>query len=257
MVDIQIRSIVRYPFKGFSPEHLVSTKLCEGESIYGDRRFAFSKQKDKSHDLGWLGKQRLVCLMEYPKLARLKIIFVEDVNQISVELGGQEQIKCILGEVDQVSALESYVSEYVGLSGCRLLDGFSWKSAERGRGHYCDNENNYISIVNSQTVAELSRLSGKALDLDRFRANLYLSGLESWQERNWVGKTIKINDCILFIESEISRCRAVSVDLSSGEVDIFLPKILLLNYQHDYCGVFARVKRGGRVEVGDGIIEII
>ena len=44
-----------------------------------------------------------------------------------------------------------------------------------------------------------------------FRGNLYFDGIKAWEERNWIGKTIKINDVLFKVEKNIPRCVAINL----------------------------------------------
>ena len=48
------------------------------------------------------------------------------------------------------------------------------------------------SITSHQAV---ENKFGEKLDIRRWRGNLWLDGLDPWEEFNWVGKTISIGEC--------------------------------------------------------------
>ena len=49
------------------------------------------------------------------------------------------------------------------------------------------------------------------IELQRFRANFYVDGIEAWEERNWIGKIIKINNIFFKVEKDIPRCVAINL----------------------------------------------
>lgn len=55
--------------------------------------------------------------------------------------------------------------------------------------HFMDKPDNVISLVNLETVRQVSRDIGQYLDPLRFRSNFYIDGVPAWREFDWVGST--------------------------------------------------------------------
>jgi uncharacterized protein YcbX len=58
--------------------------------------------------------------------------------------------------------------------------------------HFMDKPDNVISLINLESVREVSDAIGMELDPMRFRANFYIDNLTAWQEFDWVGSAISI-----------------------------------------------------------------
>ena len=116
-----------------------------------------------------------------------------------------------------------------------------------------------IHIVNAATVAQLSNKIGIPLDPKRFRPNLIVTNLEPWKEFDFVGKSITTSSgVVLDVLSRTVRCDGVSVDpfdMSRSKLDI--PNLLKQNFPEygPYLGVYAVVKEGGTLNVGDSFLE--
>ena len=81
-----------------------------------------------------------------------------------------------------------------------------------------------LSIINLASVRELEKLIGKPIDPLRFRANVYVDGLEPWEDHGWVGKTIRLGSATLKGFHRIPRCTATNVDPVTGERDMEIPE---------------------------------
>ena len=62
---------------------------------------------------------------------------------------------------------------------------------------------NSISLLNINSIIDFENKINQKIEKSIFRGNLYFDGIEAWEERNWIGKTIKINDFIEGIEKLI------------------------------------------------------
>ena len=59
--------------------------------------------------------------------------------------------------------------------------------------------------VDTPTKKELlaANKTNKEIETQRFRGNIYAEGIEAWEERNWIGKIIKINNISFKVEKNI------------------------------------------------------
>jgi uncharacterized protein YcbX len=107
-----------------------------------------------------------------------------------------------------------------------------------------------VLIVNLESVAAFSLEAGMPVDPRRFRANLYVDGLEPEAELAWLGRRIQAGEAELEVFSRCVRCVVINRDPDTTEVS---PQLLdLMVERHDKCmGMYCRVLRPGRVAVGD------
>ena len=89
------------------------------------------------------------------------------------------------------------------------------------------------------------------IELERFRGNFYIEGLEAWEERKWIGKIIKINNISFKVEKNIPRCTAINLKPETDIRDKSLLKLLKKNYDHFDMGVYLRSLDEGKIEAGD------
>jgi len=107
-----------------------------------------------------------------------------------------------------------------------------------------------VLIINLASVSSFALEAGMAVDHRRFRANLYLEGIEPDEEIGWVGRRIRAGDAELEVVSRCVRCVVITKD---PDTTAAAPELLdLLVDRHDKCmGVYCRVVKAGRVAVGD------
>ena len=108
-----------------------------------------------------------------------------------------------------------------------------------------------ISIHTTASLAALSEVAGKPVELERFRGNIWLDGCVAWEERSWIGKRIRIGEAELEVREHIGRCMATTANPETGAQDIWTLKLLEKHWGHTQFGVYAEVVKSGRIALGD------
>ncbi len=114
-----------------------------------------------------------------------------------------------------------------------------------------DNANPLVSIMNMASMADLGRHLNHPMDSRRFRGNIWLDGVPAWDEENWVGQRIIINDVEFEVVEPINRCRATEANPDTGKRDADTLGGLRHLRDHTHFGMLARVKNNGSIAVGD------
>jgi hypothetical protein len=76
--------------------------------------------------------------------------------------------------------------EIGAVEGWRVIRGM-WDNLGRVIAEY-PHLDKYVSLVNLASVSMLGKVMDVAVDPMRFRANFYLSGVDEWKERDWLGR---------------------------------------------------------------------
>jgi uncharacterized protein YcbX len=107
-----------------------------------------------------------------------------------------------------------------------------------------------LLVVNLATVAAFALDAGIDIDRRRFRANLYLDGLEPEEEVRWVGRRIRAGSAELEVVKRCVRCVVITRD---PETTVASPELLrvLTQTSDTSMGVYCRVLTPGVVAVGD------
>ena len=216
-----VAEIWRYPVKSMAGEKLASAELT-GAGFAGDRRWALvdGTGNRAGKPLSIRQDERL---MTYR--ARLKGDVVEVVTP-----GGQTRQL----DDDLVSGIAQTNGRPLTL---RDLAGANFDDSP-------------VLVVNMATVAAFGLEARIHMDHRRFRANLYLEGLEPGEEVRWLGLRIAVGEAELEVTKRCDRCVVITRDPDTTTASPELLRILTNTY--DTCmGLYCRITRPGTVSVGD------
>lgn len=250
-MPMTLRDICRYPVKGLSPERLKSVELTVDRMIPHDRHYAMALGSTPVSGAfaEWMPKSSFLCLMRNEKLAQLEAQFDEATQTLTILRNGHPVARGQLSQKIGRTMIEDFFAAFM-------------KDEARGRpklveaapGHVLsDHKNPVISIINSNSLADMARVVGTDINVQRFRGNFLIDGIEAWQEFELCGKRLGIGNATLEVTKRIDRCAATNVNPLTAERDLNIPKDLQRGYGHIDCGVYARVVKDGTVKVGDTI----
>jgi len=245
-----IRSLYRYPVKGFSPEPLASAHLVAGGYFPCDRLYAVENGPSgfDSAAPGFISKTRFTVLARIPKVALARTAYNEASGVLSVTADDHPSFSGDLrGEAGR-AALAAWLTSFLDADD---LNG-PLKVLTAPPHRFTDDIKGFVSVINLESVRDLEARLGRAVDPLRFRANLYVDGWPAWSELDLqTGAKIRIGAAQTNVYKPITRCIATHVDPGTGERDIDMVSALRALYGHLYCGVYLNVTAGGRVETGD------
>ena len=115
---------------------------------------------------------------------------------------------------------------------------------------------NSISLINLNSVKDFGKKINETIEPQRFRGNFYIDNLEAWEERNWIGKIIKINGVSFKVEKNIPRCVAINLKPTTDDSSINLLHSLKKTYNHFDMGIYLKALDNGKINILDKI-EII
>ena len=70
---------------------------------------------------------------------------------------------------------------------------------------------NSVSLLNIESINDFEKKINMKIESSIFRGNICVDGIEPWKEREWIGKTIKINNVSFKVEKNIPRCVAINL----------------------------------------------
>jgi len=246
-----VSALYRYPVKGLSPEPLEQVSLVVGQTLPFDRAYAIENGPGRFDPAAprHLPKINFLMLMRDERLAALETKFEDATETLTIFRGGKQvargQIATPLGR----QLIEQFIAAYM-------------KSELRGApkivhaaGHsFSDMAAKCLHIVNLASVRELARVTGRAIDPLRFRANLYLEGVKPWTEFGWLDKELSIGEARLSVFARTMRCEATNVDPATGVRDMAIPAHLMRNWGHQDFGIYAKVVAGGEIGIGAPVL---
>ena len=110
-----------------------------------------------------------------------------------------------------------------------------------------------LSLMNMATNAAIGEQLGFDISHLRWRGNLWIAGADAWEERSWIGKTIRIGTAEFYIRKEITRCRMTEANPETGIRDANTLAALRDGWGIQEMGVHAVVTKGGEITVDDKI----
>lgn len=248
---MRLSALYRYPVKGLSAQPLSSVRLEADEYFPGDRLFAVENGPAGFDAMAPVHQPKIkfLMLMRNTRLASLDTRYDEASGVLTIVHEGREAARGDLRQPAGRAAIETFFAEFCRdeLRGpARLLE------APKGF-RFTDSKSGFVSLVNLATVAAIGEKTGRRIDPLRFRANLYLEGLDAWREHELVGRVLAIGEARLEVIKITDRCAATGVEPGSGLRDIDVVQALRDNWGHIDCGVYARVMESGTLRVGDSV----
>lgn len=260
----QVVALYRYPVKGFSAEpreHL--DVLAEGR-IAGDRVLNFRFADAPVADDQWCRKYHGIVLANTPGIARLEARFDGHDKRLRLTAGGALIADEPLSPGGR-RRLESALTEYVlGLDDNPLAghpERLPIKLVGDGSiSRYQDNSAGMVTLHGRASVAAAgSALNDPELSELRFRHNIALDGLKSWEELTWIGRRVRIGAVELSVLKGEVRCLATHANPVTGERDRTVMQTLVRAFgqKEPTLGIgMSATGAGGTIRVGDEVTLI-
>ena len=250
----EVTALYRYPVKGLSAEPLPALTLARASGLAFDREYAlalgtteFDPQNPEPLDKGFF-----LMLRSNEVLAALSTRFDPESGQLTVIRDGEAVLTEDLTSETGREAVEDFFEAYVGpaakgrprlvrAAGHKFTDGSVISPAFMRA----------VSLINLASVRALEERTGQPIHPLRFRANIYVDGLEPWAEMDWVDREVTIGSLRLRGLARTPRCAAVDVNPETAARDTNLPKALKRNFGHVDLGIYLEVLADGAIAVGD------
>ena len=249
---IQLHSIFRYPIKGLQGEELLKVSCQEGKSLYYDRAWALIHKNEMPQGTKWLSKSNFYHLVNSPMLAFLQACYHDD--YMTLKRKNKKVTSAKIEEDVGKDILEGFFRNYLHVMDIKLYQSDMALT---------DSETQYVSFLNTETLKHINQTilekpavnsQNRLMEMQQLRGNFIIDHLPAWQEREWIGKKVRIGKAVFEICDNIDRCAATNVNIATGKADCNLPQHLRKTYGHIDCGVFARIIEKGEVEKGAEII---
>jgi uncharacterized protein len=251
-----ISSINYSPVKSLSFERVNSCEIKKDLGILNDRLFAFSRiiDSDKAElvekNPNMRNLNNFLTLKNSPVLNKYNFTYKD--KKLVLMLDGEELISAVANDkeqrlllVNKLIELESSLIKPIILLRNNKFPFFDTTHSEKVF--------NSISLINLNSVEDFGNKINEKVEPQRFRGNFYVNGIDAWEERNWIGKNIKINNIPFKVERHIPRCVAINLKPKTDDNGLNLLKSLKKTYNHFDMGVYLRALNDGKVEVGNRI----
>ncbi|HSI41239.1 MAG TPA: MOSC domain-containing protein [Xanthobacteraceae bacterium] len=247
-----VAAVYRYPVKGLTAERLELVELAAGAYFPGDRLFAIENGPSGFDPVApeHQPKIKFLMLMRNERLAALDARFEDETGTLVLRDDNEEEARGDLATEAGRTAIEQFMQRFIRYE----LRGAPRVLAAPPGFRFVDSRHGFVSLINLASVRAVEELVGAPVDPLRFRANLYLEGLEPWDEFDLVGHTVKIGNSVkLRITDRIDRCAATNVNPATAKRDLEIPRTLMRELGHIECGVYATIEEGGLIAEGDPV----
>lgn len=246
----RVAGLYRYPVKGLSPEPMDEVGLEAGAVMPFDRAYAIENGPGRFDpaEPRHLPKTCFLMLMRDERLATLETRFDEHTETLVIFRQGRQVARGDLRTRIGRQMIEQFLAAYMAAS----LRGPPKIVSAPGHS-FSDMAAKCLHIVNLASVRELERAVGQPVNPLRFRANIYVDGIEPWEEFSWLDRDIAVGGIRLSVFHRTRRCDATNVDPATGARDLAIPATLLRTWGHSDFGVYAKVIGAGRIATGDPV----
>ena len=255
-----ITSIHNCPVKSISFQNIEKCKINKNIGIEGDRVFAFSQNLDLDQSKEFeknpearKGKwNKIVTLKNTPVFNKYNFLYEN--NKLTLTIKDKEIITI---NVNDSNERDNLVKKLIELEGSLKNDIRLMRNDEHP---FYDTSisnksmfKNSISLLNINSIKDFENKTDKKIETSIFRGNLVFDGVEPWEERNWIGKILKINNISFKVEKNIPRCVAINLKPKSDDNSVNLLKILKQTYNHFEMGIYLTPLENGEINLFDKI----
>ena len=259
-MNCTISSIHYCPVKSVSFQSIDSCEIKKNIGIVGDRIFAFAKDLDannaklfeKSPDERKGKWNKILTLKNSPVLNKYNFLFKD--NNLTLTFRDKE---ILTSDVNQPSERERLVNKIIELESSLkepiiLMKNIEFPFFDTSVSNKVEFANS-VSLLNMQSINDFQNKIDKEIEIPRFRGNIYVDGIKAWEERNWIGQIIKINNVSFKVEKNIPRCVAINLKPKSDDNSLNLLQSLKKTYNHFDMGIYLTSLDDGKIEIGNSV----
>ena len=255
-----ISSINYCPVKSVSFQTIEKCEIKKDIGIINDRIFAFAKDLDaeqaklfeKSPEERKGKWNKVLTLKNSPALNKYNFIFKD--KKLTLTLKDKEILSININQSSEREALSNKISELESSLKQPLTlmknDDFPFFDTSISKKV---NFVNSVSLLNIQSINDFEKKVNKKIETSIFRGNICIDGIDPWKEREWIGKTIKINNVSFKVEKNIPRCVAINLKPQTDDNSFDLLQSLKKTYNHFDMGIYLTALDDGEINIKDKI----
>jgi len=255
-----ISSINYCPVKSVSFQTIEKSQIKKDVGIIGDRIFAFAKDLDleqaklfeKSPDERKGKWNKVLTLKNSPALNKYNFIFKEE--KLTLTLKDQEILSIDINQLSEREALSNKITEleHSLKQSIVLMKNNDFPFFDTSISNKV-NFINSVSLLNIQSINDFQKKIDKNIETSIFRGNICVDNIEPWEEREWIGKVIKINNVSFKVEKNIPRCVAINLKPQTDDNSFNLLQSLKKTYNHFDMGIYLTALDDGEINIGNSI----
>ena len=255
-----ISSINYCPVKSVSFQTIEKCEIKKDIGIINDRIFAFAKDLDteqaklfeKSPEERKGKWNKVLTLKNSPALNKYNFIFKDE--KLTLTLKDKEILSIDINQSSEREALSNKISELESSlkQPLTLMKNYDFPFFDTSISKKVDFVNS-ISLLNIQSINDFEKKVNKKIETSIFRGNICIDGIDPWKEREWIGKTIKINNISFKVEKNIPRCVAINLKPQTDDNSFNLLQSLKKTYNHFDMGIYLTALDDGEINIKDKI----
>ena len=255
-MNCTISSINYCPVKSVSFQSINTCDIMKNLGMTNDRIFAFSRSID-------LEKAKLIeknpnerKLNNFLTLKNSPVInkynFIYENNRLTLTKDNKDIISILADDQNERLLLSNKLTD---LESSLIKPIFLLKNSDFPFYDTSSSNNvfNSMSLINLNSIKDFEKKINEKIELQRFRANFYVDGIEAWEERKWIDKIITINDISFKVEKNIPRCVAINLKPKTDDNSLNLLNSLKKTYNHFDMGIYLTALEEGKINVGDKV----
>ena len=255
-MNCRISSIHYCPVKSISFQNINSCEIKKNLGIDNDRIFAFSRNVDleKAKLIEKDAKERklnnFLTLKNSPVLNKYNFIYEN--SKLTLTSNNKDIISISADNLNERLLLSNKLMELENSlpQPISLLKNKDYPFYDTSHSNKIFNS---MSLINLNSIKDFEKKINEKIQIQRFRANFYVDGIEAWEERNWVGKIIKINNIAFKVEKNIPRCVAINLKPKTDDNSLNLLQSLKKTYNHFDMGIYLVALDDGKIQIGNKI----
>jgi uncharacterized protein len=258
---MRVDALFRYPVKGFTREECDCLEVLPGGRIAGDRVLGLRFRDSTPVDDAWGTKLGFVALVNTPGLAALQLKFNHETLRLRIRLADAVLFDDVLDAVGRqrfASTIEQYILGLEVNPVSSNTDRIPLRVVGDGiTPRYQDREPGYTTLHGRQSLVAFATTVAEAPELTemRFRSNIAIDGLATWEEQSWLHRNLRIGDTEFKVVGPVTRCLATHAHPTTGKRDLPIMQTLLEVFpaERPTFAVLMTSDRGGRICVGDEV----
>ena len=256
-MNCTISSIHYCPVKSISFQSLQSCNIKKNLGMENDRIFAFSriielkkaklveKNPDERNLNNFLTLKNSPALNQYNFIYQNQVLTLTKNDREILSISTEDENERLLLS-NKLTELESSLMKPITLLKNKEFPFFDTSHSK--------NIFNSVSLINLNSIKDFEKKINQKIESQRFRGNFYVTGLDAFEERNWINKVIKINNVSFKVEKNIPRCVAINLKPKTDDNSLNLLQSLKKTYGHFDMGIYLTALNDGNVNIGDTII---
>ncbi|MAV61879.1 MAG: sulfurase [Candidatus Pelagibacter sp.] len=248
----KINQLYYSPVKSLSFSSVNKLEIINNIGIKFDRNFAFTRDLD-DNKINYLLQNPLerqiinfLSLKHLPKLNEYNFDFNNGV--LNLKKNNKVILSTNINDKQEISILCNKMQEIIPkVERIRLLQ-------DSINPFYDTMPSKTISLINLNSIKDFERKLSRKVEFQRFRGNIYIDGLNAWEERDLVNKTLIINNIKFKVTKEIPRCVATNIKPNSSKINLSIPISLKQFYNHINLGIYLMPLNDGIIKLNDDIL---